>query len=273
MSTDAPAQGRSPVHAPLVGRTSGWEMPLRGATANLARRMDMAERRTDVAPQVQGIEAPEQGSVHRALLSKALQRSVGNARVGRIAEISSQRACAKCAEESNGDHIVQRTPLQRNGDGEERSRQDRSRQSRPRDAPQGTRPIDETDMGREDIHKIKDGIPAGPKDWVGITPEGEVITTDEEGNAENHGPASNFLKEAHSEIPGWVWPLLGVVAMILIIACFATGICEFAAVAGALGFAAALLIIGLLKRAGIKDSGSGPTAEAESQPESPDGVG
>jgi hypothetical protein len=158
--------------------------------------------------------------------------------------------------------------LQRNGDG-----RDRSRQSRPRDAPRGTVPIDQSDLDREDIHKIKDQIGAGPRDWVGITPDGEVITTDEEGNTENHGPASSYLRELHPEIPAWVWPLLVVVGIIVvagIIACFATGVCEFAAVVGGLGYATALLILGLLRSAGIRDSGGGTTAVAEAQAEPPE---
>src|SRR5262249_22983710 len=148
---------------------------------------------------------------------------------------------------------------------------ERSRQSRPRNAPRGTRPIDESGLDKEDVHKIKDGIGAGPRDWVGITPEGEVITTDEEGNAENHGPASDYLREAHPEIPDWVWPLLTVVGIIVVaglIACFATGVCEFAAIVAGLGYATALLIIGLLKGAGIRDSGGGTTAASEAQAES-----
>src|SRR5439155_18569326 len=151
---------------------------------------------------------------------------------------------------------------------ENESGRERSRQSKPKNAPRGTKPIDESGRDKEDVHGNKDGIGAGPKDWVGITPEGEVITTDAEGNAENHGPGSDYLKEAHSEIPGWAWPLLivaGIVVVAGIIACFATGVCEFAAIVAGLSYATALLIIGLLKRAGIRDSGGGPIAASEAQ--------
>lgn len=142
---------------------------------------------------------------------------------------------------------------------------ERSRQSRPRNPPRGTRPIDQSGLDREDIHKIKDGIGAGPRDWVGITPEGEVITTDEEGNAENHGPADSYLRESHPEIPDWVWGLVGFFVVVAIIACFATGVCEFAAVVAGLSYAAALLIIALLEGAGIRDSGGETTAAVETQ--------
>jgi hypothetical protein len=162
--------------------------------------------------------------------------------------------------------------IQRNGRGKDRSRseRDRSRQSRPRDAPRGTKPIDESGLDREDIHKIKDRIHAGAKDWVGISPEDDVITTDEEGNAENHGPASDLLERrsqqdaesrAREVMPGWLWKLLGAAAAAAIIACFATGVCEFAAVVGGLGYAAAALITFLLTRAGIRDSGSSAGSE------------
>ena len=156
--------------------------------------------------------------------------------------------------------------LQRNGDGRERSRQ-----SRPRNAPRGTVPIDQSGLDREDIHKIKDRIGAGPKDWVGVTPEGEVITTDEEGNAENHGPATDYLREAHPEIPSWVWALVAVIGILVvfaIVACFATGICEFGAVVAGLSYATALLVLNLLRRAGIRDSGGTAALPAEGPTES-----
>ena len=136
---------------------------------------------------------------------------------------------------------------------------DRSRQSRPRNAPRGTRPIDQSGLDREDVHTIKDGVGAGPRDWVGITPEGDVVTTDADGNAENHGPASDYLRRTHTEIPSWLWPLVTVVGIVVvagIIACFATGVCEFAAVVGGLSYATAMMILGLLRSAGIRDSGA-----------------
>jgi RHS repeat-associated protein len=70
---------------------------------------------------------------------------------------------------------------------------DKSRQSKPTNAPPGTKPIDQTGRSKDEIHGIKDGIVAGPKDWVGITPGGDVITTNPlDGTFENHGPASNY---------------------------------------------------------------------------------
>ena len=46
--------------------------------------------------------------------------------------------------------------LQRSEDGREQSRQ-----SKPRNAPRGTRPIDEWGFNKDDVHKIKDGIARG----------------------------------------------------------------------------------------------------------------
>ena len=71
---------------------------------------------------------------------------------------------------------------------------DKRRRSRPTDAPSGTKPIDKDRRVRGKVHKIKDGIRAGNDDWVGIAPDGDVITTDPEtGEAENHGPYEDFL--------------------------------------------------------------------------------
>jgi hypothetical protein len=160
--------------------------------------------------------------------------------------------------------------LQRSN-GDEDSDRSRSRQSKPRDAPRGTKPIDQTGLDKDDVHKIKKGVGAAGPDWVGVTPDGEVITSDGEGNAENHGPASDYIREAHPEIPSWVWTLVGIVVVAGIIACFATGVCELAAIVAGLGYATALLIMGLLRGAGIRDSGTG-TAANEPDSSSPDDV-
>ena len=37
------------------------------------------------------------------------------------------------------------------------------------------------------------GIGAAPNDWVGVTPDGDVIIGDAKGNADNLGPADNYL--------------------------------------------------------------------------------
>ena len=66
--------------------------------------------------------------------------------------------------------------------------------SKPKNCPPGTKPIDKyPGLDKDDIHKIKDGVGAGPKDWTGITPDGDVITGDHEGDAENHGPFEDYL--------------------------------------------------------------------------------
>jgi hypothetical protein len=65
--------------------------------------------------------------------------------------------------------------------------------SRPKWVPTGTRPIDQTDW-TDDHETIKDTVGNGPKDWTGITPEGDVITADPEtGEPINHGPAKDMV--------------------------------------------------------------------------------
>lgn len=40
---------------------------------------------------------------------------------------------------------------------------------------------------------MKDGVLAGPKDWTGVAPNGDVITGDSDGNAVNNGPITDYL--------------------------------------------------------------------------------
>ncbi len=66
--------------------------------------------------------------------------------------------------------------------------------SKPKDCPPGTRPIDKMPgLDKNKIHKVKDGVQAGPQDWTGIAPNGDVITSDSEGNAVNNGNYEDYL--------------------------------------------------------------------------------
>ncbi|MCE7915609.1 MAG: RHS repeat protein [Nitrosomonas sp. PRO4] len=66
--------------------------------------------------------------------------------------------------------------------------------SKPKNCPAGTIPIDQVpELDKDKIHDIKRGVRAGPRDWTGITPNGDVITGDSEGNAVNNGPYDVFL--------------------------------------------------------------------------------
>lgn len=40
---------------------------------------------------------------------------------------------------------------------------------------------------------IKKGVGNGPKDWTGITPDGDIIINDGFGNAVNCGPYTDYL--------------------------------------------------------------------------------
>jgi hypothetical protein len=57
-------------------------------------------------------------------------------------------------------------------------------------------------------------------------------------------------------MPDWLLALLSAAALVAIVACFATGVCEFAAAVAGLGALAAAAVIAILKAAGIKDSGA-----------------
>ena len=64
----------------------------------------------------------------------------------------------------------------------------------PRNCPPGTRPIDRDPRIGPGMHQpIKEGIGNGPRDWTGITPDGHIISTDHNGDPEDHGPYENFL--------------------------------------------------------------------------------
>jgi hypothetical protein len=44
----------------------------------------------------------------------------------------------------------------------------------PKNAPSGTRPIDRWGISKDDVQDIREGIGAGPRDWVGVSSEGNV---------------------------------------------------------------------------------------------------
>jgi hypothetical protein len=154
--------------------------------------------------------------------------------------------------------------IQRGGD----SPRDRSRQSRPRNAPRGTVPIDQSGLDHETIEKIKDAIGAGPRDWVGITPDGHVVTGDSEGNAEDHGHVSDFCSNGAETIPKWVWGLLAFAAMIAIIVLFATGVGEVATILAGAGAAVVFIVKAALRAAGRDDTVASTSTDADTDNQS-----
>ena len=191
-------------------------------------------------------------------LGVQVQRTAGN-RAGAQLLANHDRLSAQMLSSSLG------VQVQRTEDDDEKAR-DRRRQSRPRDAPRGTRPIDETDLDRETIHGIKDGIGAGPKDWVGVTPDGDVITTDGDGNAENHGPVSSFTVSLRERIANklkelGIPPWLVAATVVLIIAALADPE-PFTKIAAIIGAAAAVVLCVAIGLGHLVPSG-GQTASAD----------
>jgi hypothetical protein len=65
-------------------------------------------------------------------------------------------------------------------------------QPKPKNCPADTLPIDQTPWS-PNHNDIKKGAGIPPTGWTGITPEGDVITSDGNGNAINLGPASDYV--------------------------------------------------------------------------------
>lgn len=160
--------------------------------------------------------------------------------------------------------LVQRQNDDDNGsDG--RSSKDRSRQTRPRNPPPGTVPIDQTGLDRETIHKIKDGIGAGPQDWVGVAPDGHVITSDPDGNAVDNGHVSDFSSNGVETIPKWVWGLIGIAAAIGIIVLFATGVGEVGLILAGASAVVILAVKAALRAVGRDSSATASTADGSEE--------
>ena len=59
------------------------------------------------------------------------------------------------------------------------------------------------------------------------------------------------LRERLPTVPGWVWGVIAAAAAALLIACFASGVCEVAAIVAAVGDAVGTIIIWAMRLAGI----------------------
>ena len=85
--------------------------------------------------------------------------------------------------------------LNENGEADNQGREitPKGKGSKPNGCPAGTKPISETEWSG-DHEEIKGGVGAGPADWTGIAPNGDVITGDTNGNAQNWGPADDYTR-------------------------------------------------------------------------------
>ena len=75
----------------------------------------------------------------------------------------------------------------------DRKRKSRSSKPRPKNCPPGTKPIDKAGLPKGQPDIIKGNAGQGPRDWTGITPDGDVIVEGENGQAENIGPVDIYL--------------------------------------------------------------------------------
>jgi hypothetical protein len=62
------------------------------------------------------------------------------------------------------------------------------------DAPPGTKPIDQYGLNHGQIERIKQNADQGPRDWTGISRDGHVIVSDEEGNPVDLGTWEELAK-------------------------------------------------------------------------------
>lgn len=67
-------------------------------------------------------------------------------------------------------------------------------QPKPKGCPPGTKPIDQVKWPGDKIHDIKKNLGAGPRDWVGVDPDGRVWTSDHEGNAVDNGHWNDWVR-------------------------------------------------------------------------------
>jgi hypothetical protein len=69
--------------------------------------------------------------------------------------------------------------------------------------PQGTRPIDRWGISKDDVHVIKEGAygEPNPTGWAGVTPDGHVIITGEDGEAKDVGHVDDFAHRPLSQFP------------------------------------------------------------------------
>ena len=72
------------------------------------------------------------------------------------------------------------TDSKSSGDRGADAQRDKRRKSAPNNKPAGTKPIDKDGRAKGKIHDIKPDIGAAPDDWVGVTPDGEIVTTSPE---------------------------------------------------------------------------------------------
>jgi hypothetical protein len=168
--------------------------------------------------------------------------------------------------------LIQREPRRDDDEDDDDTPRDRSRRARPRNAPRGTVPIDQSGLDRDTIHKIKDAIGADPDTWVGITPDGDIVTTDSDGNIENHGHVSDYARQGSENIPKWVWALLGLAALVALIVLFVTGVGEVALITAGLGWAATAIVLAAVRAAGLDSASAASEAASEGSSSGEDGV-
>ncbi|MBI5247810.1 MAG: trypsin-like peptidase domain-containing protein [Elusimicrobia bacterium] len=99
----------------------------------------------------------------------------------------------KCISENGNEAFRSEVPDEDDIEKPERRKGKPSVGFRPENTPTGTIPIDQAGLTTEEIHRIKKRLQAGAAEWVGVTPDKHIITS-EDGEAVDNGPMDRFNK-------------------------------------------------------------------------------
>lgn len=71
---------------------------------------------------------------------------------------------------------------------------------------------------QEKTHKIKHGVGAGPRNWVGISPEGHVLVTGDDGHTVDEGPADSYYRQGEGVSMSKILAVLAILGLSILLA-------------------------------------------------------